>query len=168
MSRFPRAAHIAFAVFPLITLAACATVPRIETSLSGSVPAGRAYEVVDGTKYFGASDVPVQPLEQCLGAAGLAKGSAPDVLVQVAHAVRPANARILLADDTVPRRRPRSGDDREELVLAVTDSASGALLLRATAARTLRRGETAGTGADLAATLCGLIPAAGSPGAVSP
>lgn len=157
---FSTLARMFFAVLPLAALGACATVPRTDTSLSGAVPAGRVYALVDGTRYFGTSELPLARLEQCLSAAGLSRGSSADVLVQVSHAVRPAKARVLAAGDaSAAPRHLRSERDREELVLVLTDPASGAVILRAAAARTLRKGEAPGNGADLAGTVCGLIPA---------
>ena len=155
----------ALVVLPLLALAACASAPALETSLSGTVPAGRTYALVDGTRYFGSADLPTEALAQCLAKAGLAPGARPDTFVQIARVVRPANSRLLPpgAEPTGKTRHLRAKDNREELVLAITDSATGTLLARASAAATMRPNATAGSGPDLVQAVCGLITSAGPP-----
>lgn len=151
----------ALVVLPLLALAACASAPALETSLSGTVPAGRTYALVDGTKYFGSADLPAEALTQCLAKAGLTPGARPDTFVQIAHMARPANSRLLPpgAEPAGKARHLHAKDNRDELVLAITDSATGTLLTRASAAATMRPG--AASAPDLAQAVCGLITSAG-------
>ena len=154
----PNSLRAALVTVPLFALGACAAAPKLETSFAGAMPAGRTYALIDGTGHFGSADLPFALIEPCLAAAGLTPAVPADTLVQLAHAVRPANARLIRPEDAdaKPRRVP-AAREREELVLALSDPASGTLLMRASAARTLARGESAGSADALADAVCGLI-----------
>ena len=164
---FPRRAVLA--AVTLLGLGGCASVPKLETSMSGAVSAGGAYALVDGSGHFGSADLPFARIEPCLTAAGLAPGTPATVLVQLADVVRPAQARLIRPGDTPtkPRRLP-AGREREELAVTLTDPASGAVLMRAKAARILARGEHGGNAAGLADAVCALIaPPGHAPAAMS-
>jgi hypothetical protein len=151
---------------PVLVLSACATAPGIETAVSGSLPAGASYARVDATKYFGEA-IAADAVEGCLARSGMHPGTPPTALVQLAHTLRPVRSRVE-PGEPAGGKRAKSDRPREELVLAVSDSASGALLLRASAARVLRKDGVAPQDGALVAALCaamvGQEPAAGSPG----
>lgn len=133
-------------------LAACATVPAREVALSGALPAPGGYRLVQSDTAAAA------PLAVCLGNAGYAERQPAALLVQVAHAVRPARAQVLRGTDE-PARGPRVGArrDQEDLTVAFTDPASGALLWRGAVKQRLRKGETPGDGTALVEPLCAAI-----------
>jgi hypothetical protein len=156
-----------FVLSLLALLPGCAAAPRIETTVSGAIPAGRSFALVAAEKHYGATAaLPAATVQDCLASADMARATGrADTLLHLGHAVRPVRARVLVGAEGGAKPR-RSGRDREELVLALSDAASGTLLLRASATRTLRRGAAPGDGSDLAAALCAALrppaPSAGS------
>lgn len=140
-------------------VAACATVPPQQVNVSGALPTGQRYAIVQPDK---SAPLPaLAGLEACLQAAGLAPGTPAQVMVQAAHALRPARSQVLRAgEDGVRRgRRPSPARDQEELALTVTDRASGALVWRGAVLRILGKAETAGDGTLLVTPLCAAIKA---------
>ena len=153
-----------------LLVAACASAPTQQGSVTGTIPAGRPYRVVGSAK-----DAPPLPalagLEQCLQSAGMQAGLPPLALVQAAYTVRPAQAQVVPGANDPDRKPPPGGRkrDREVLTLTITDSTAGTELLRASVARLLGKGETPGDGTALVAPLCAALtaPAADRPAAAS-
>jgi hypothetical protein len=131
-------------ILPLLALAGCATAPALTTSVTGAVPAGRAYLPVAAGRYYGGVGPDAAPLRACLGRLGVAEGKgAGDLLLQVSGTLRPARSRVIVGD-AVPGKGPTRPDrPSEELVLALSDAASGALVMKASATRVLAKGMTA-------------------------
>lgn len=146
----------------LAALGGCASTSAIETARTGTLPAGRTYALVDAGKYFGAADLPVAALTACLAQAGMKPAAGGETLVQLAGTVRPVRSRLIVGAEGKPARN-RSAKLRSELVLGVTDAATGVLLMRASAARVLPAGGPAGPDTVLPGALCGALtaPAAG-------
>jgi len=145
-----------FAAVFIASLGGCASAPAIETAVQGTLPAGRTYALVDAARYYGGADLPVAAVAQCLARAGMAPAAGGQVLVHLSGTVRPVSSRLIVGDEA-KGRKSRSAQDREELVLGVTDAASGALVLRAAAARVLPRGGQPGADDALPQALCGVI-----------
>lgn len=148
-----------------IALSGCAADPRIDTTLSGAIPPEARYVRVDTTRYFGAP-IADGTVEKCLARAGLTAGAPATVLVQLSRTVRPVRSRVEVGGDDAPAktsRASRSTRPREELVLGVSDVATGAMLLRASAGRVLPRGRPTPQDDALGQAVCAAIlsPAAG-------
>lgn len=145
-------------------VASCATMPSEQVTVSGALPIGHRYAVVQADKL--APPLALAGIEACLQAVGMASGTPAQAMVQVAHALRPARSMVLhVGEDGAPRGpKPNAKRDREELALTVTDRSSGALLWRGAVLRTLGKAEMVGDGTALVAPLCAAIkapPAAG-------
>lgn len=136
-----------------LSLTGCATVPAREVAVSGVLPAGGTYALVQS------DTAAAGPLGGCLGSAGYREGRPAALLVQVAHAIRPARAEVLRGADQSESRHRHAGARRnqEALTLALTDPASGALLWRAAVIQRLRKGEQPGDGTGLVAPLCDAV-----------
>ena len=150
------------AAFAPLALAACASVPAQQVQVSGALPPAGRYVLVQPDPAGSAQVGPAAAaLEACLGSAGFASGQPAALLAQIGHAVRPARAQVVLAGTEPARtgRKPGARRDQEELTLALTDPATGALLWRGTVLSLLRKGEQPGDGASLVAPLCGALTA---------
>lgn len=144
---FPRRPRAAALLAPL-ALSACATGPAQRLEVSGQLPSAGTYALVEQAD-------PAALVTSCLAEAGFAAGSPAGVLVQVARTVRPVRSAVLRDPAAAPgRERGGARRDRDGLILAFTDPATGALLWRAEASQRLGRGEQPGAGAALAGPLC--------------
>ena len=148
----------AAAVISLLVVS-CATVPPEQVSVSGALPTGQRYTVVQPDK--SAAPPALAGIEACLQAVGMTPAMSAKAMVQVAHALRPARSMVLLAGEDAVRRgpKPNARRDREELTLTVTDRSSGALLWRGAVLRTLGKTETGGDATALVPPLCAAIKA---------
>ena len=133
--------------------------------MSGALPTGGSYRLVDADAHYGAGEaLPLAAAQACLARAGLQPvGDAPgQSLLQLARSLRPARTRLIIADDQ-PGTVRHSTRTREELVLALSDPETGALLVRASAGRYLRRGEAGGErDGELVEALCAALTAEGA------
>ncbi len=142
----------------LASLGGCASTPAIETALSGALPAGKTYALVDAGKYYGTAPLPVAAVTECLSQVGMKPAAGAETLVHLAATVRPVRSRVIVGEEGSARKF-RSAKEREELVLGVTDAASGALLVRASAARVLSAGGQPPADDVLPRALCGVLSA---------
>lgn len=142
-----------FAATLLVALAGCVSTPPIETSLNGVLPTGRTYAMVDSGKYFGAAQLPVAAVTECLARAGMKPAAGGETLVHLAGTVRPMRSRLIVGEEGKVRKS-RSARSREELVLGVTDAATGAMVVRASAARVLPANAPPGADDVLPRALC--------------
>lgn len=145
----------------LALLSGCTSGAGVQAVRSGTVPAGRSYTLVDAARHYGGQDLPVAPIEACLTRAGLGKAAdrRGDVLVQIARTQRPARARILTENEPSPQL-VRSGKTREALAVAISDSANGEVLFRASADRRMATGRATGATTQddaLVGALCAVI-----------
>lgn len=158
----PNLPRAALPLVVLLTLPGCASTPAIETRVSGTLPGERAYTVVDAAKHYGAGEaLPLAAAEACLARAGFhrAEGAPGEALLQLARTVRPGRTRVLVGEESAGKVRG-GAHAREELVLALSDPASGGLLVRASAARQLKPGQRPGADdVGLVAGLCGALTA---------
>jgi hypothetical protein len=157
-------------ILPLLALAGCATTPALTTSVAGAVPAGRAYVAVAAGKYYGAAGPDAAPIRACLGKLGVAEGKAAGgLLLQVSGTLRPARSRVIVGESAIGKGPKRPDRPSEELVVALSDAATGALVIRASAARVLGKGATVPP-ADgvLADALCAAMSAGAKPGQPGP
>lgn len=154
-----RFALVAGATLTLL-LAGCATGPNQTIEVSGRLPPLGAMVLVqpDKTAAAPAAGAVTDAVAACLGAAGYLAGQPATTFAQVAHAVRPARAVLVRGGSEPPRgRRASAHRDREDLTLAFTDPATGALQWRGTVTRQLRKHESAGDGAGLVGPLCATL-----------
>lgn len=153
---------LSLAVLTLAT-GACTSVPRIETAIAGTVPAGRSFAAVAANARGGQPAMQQPALEECLGTLGMIRAAgAGQTLLHVASNVRPVRSRVVVGEDQAGKRN-RSARLREELVLGLADATSGALLLRASAARVLPKRARPDDGQELAIALCAALKAPALP-----
>lgn len=153
----------AFPAAACLLLAACAAVPPQQTTIAGTLPGGR-YAVIQPDKE---ATPALAGVEACLRAAGLTPGQPAASLVQLAHAVRPAQAAVLRVGEEASRSRAPRKRDREELILTLTDRASGEPRWRGSVQRLLGKRESAGDGTALVDPLCAALKAGVRPGSAA-
>lgn len=145
------------AVIALASLLAvgCTTTPNQQLEVSGRVPPPGAIRMIaaDGNDELRAA---TDAAHTCLAQLGYTEGQAAALLLQLAHAVRPARAQVVAGPGQPigPARRGSARRDQEELSLTFTDPATGALLWRGAVSRRLGKGEAVADGAGLIPPLC--------------